>query len=106
MESGHAGRHITAQTHIRCRIADCTANPMLIQYEEYASKRTSAERLAIGLGWFSLALGAAEILAAGPPTRQPRWGALPRQLARFPARLAFAAAAAAGVTALDILAAR
>jgi hypothetical protein len=43
---------------------------MLIQYEEYGRDRTAAERLAIGLGWFSLTLGAAEILA-------------PRQLARL-----------------------
>ena len=43
---------------------------MLIRYEEYGSDRSSAQRLAIGLGWFSLALGAAEILA-------------PRQLARM-----------------------
>jgi hypothetical protein len=43
---------------------------MLTQYEQYARDRMSAQALAIGLGWFSIALGAAEILA-------------PRQLARL-----------------------
>jgi hypothetical protein len=43
---------------------------MPIQYEEYAHDRTATETLAIALGWFSIALGAAEILA-------------PRQLARL-----------------------
>jgi hypothetical protein len=66
---------------------------MLIQYEEYASERTPAERLAVGLGWFCLALGAVEIVT-------------PRERARFPARIAFAATAAAAITALHAIAAR
>jgi hypothetical protein len=127
---------------------------MLIQGEEYGVDRTSAEQLALGLGWFSLALGAAEILAPrqlarliGVPASErttqtlraygvreiaagvgilarpdaSRWlwsrvggdaldlatlGAAARDERSDPARLAFAAAAVAGVTALDILAAR
>ena len=127
---------------------------MPIQYEEYAEDRTSAERLALALGWFSLALGAAEILAPrqlarliGVPATErttkmfrtygfrefvagvgilarpdeSRWlwsrvggdaldlatlGAAAREERSDPTRLAFAAAAVAGVTALDIIAAR
>lgn len=127
---------------------------MLNRYEQYASDRTSAERLALGLGWFSLAIGAAEILAPrqlarliGMPATEPaskmlrvygareiaagvgilvrpdesKWlwsrvagdaldlatlGAAAREERSDPARLAFAAAAVAGVTALDLIAAR
>jgi hypothetical protein len=43
---------------------------MPIQYETYADDRSATETLAIALGWFSIALGAAEILA-------------PKQLARL-----------------------
>ncbi len=43
---------------------------MPIQYEQYADDRSAAETLAVALGWFSIALGAAEIFA-------------PRQLARL-----------------------
>ena len=127
---------------------------MLNRYEEYGSDRTSAERLALGLGWLSLALGAAEILAPRQVARligmpateratkmlrvygareiaagvgilarpdESRWlwsrvggdalnlatlGAAGREERSDPTRLAFAAAAVAGVTALDLIAAR
>lgn len=127
---------------------------MLIQHEEYGLDRPSTEKLAVGLGWFSLALGAAEILAPQqlarfigvPPTEratkmlraygvreiaaglgilarphESRWlwsrvggdaldlatlGAAGRDERSDPARIAIAAAAVAGVTALDIFAAR
>ena len=36
---------------------------MSIQYEEYGADRTPTETLAIALGWFSVALGAAEFFA-------------------------------------------
>lgn len=127
---------------------------MLIQDEEYGADRTAAEKLAIGLGWFSLALGAAEILAprqlarviGAPATErttkmlraygareiaagvgiltrpdQSKWlwsrvggdaldlaslGAAAHDERSDPTRLAFAAAAVASVTALDLIAAR
>ena len=44
------------------RIGDCTLEFMRIEYDDY-QQRTATERLATGLGWFSIALGAAELLA-------------------------------------------
>jgi hypothetical protein len=37
--------------------------PIQYEYEEYARDRNTVETLAIALGWFSIALGAAELLA-------------------------------------------
>ena len=123
------------------------------EYESYASDRTATETLAIALGWFSVGLGVAELLAPRQVARligvpysegtgttlrgygareiatgaailsQPdhaRWlwsrvggdaldlaslGAAAGHEDSDPGRLAVAAAAVAGVTALDVLAA-
>ena len=141
-----------AETRKR-RLAACRSSPMPIQHEQYSVDRSTTETLAIALGWFSIALGVAELLA---PRRvagligasvndgtastiraygvreiasgvailsqpdEPKWlwsrvggdavdlaslGAAAGHEAADPGRLCLAAAAVAGVTALDVVAA-
>lgn len=141
------------RTRSRTRIADCKCVVMPIQYDSDLDDRETTDTLAIALGWFSVALGTAELFAprqvadliGAPPGErtttmvrasgarelahgmailsrpaEARWlwsrvGGDTLDLASLGAaagddrsdrgRLILAAAAVAGVTALDVLAA-
>jgi hypothetical protein len=68
------------------------------EYEEYARDRTAVETLAIALGWFSIALGAAELLA---PQRVARLiGVPPRERTTATLRAHGAREVASGVAIL------
>lgn len=63
MKYRHRLRHLRSRQRVFSGSPIAPLVQMSIQHDEYIADRTTTERLAIALGWFSVALGAAELFA-------------------------------------------